>query len=62
MSNIRKVNMTGLLVTFRTGFHEELESQGYTPLGAECQLRVMAHVSGGWKVGGSGPAISPQNG
>ena len=45
MSNIRKVNMSGPLVPFGAGFHEELERQGYTPLGAECQLRVMAHVS-----------------
>ena len=45
MSSIRKVNMSGPLVPFGTGFHQELERQGYTPLGAECQLRVMAHVS-----------------
>lgn len=45
MSKIPKVNMSGPLVPFVAGFHEELERQGYTPLGAECQLRVMAHVS-----------------
>jgi integrase/recombinase XerD len=45
MGSIRTVNMSGPLVPFRAGFHEELERQGYTPLGAECQLRVMAHVS-----------------
>ncbi len=45
MSNVRKVNMSGPLVPFRAGFHEELQRQGYRPLGAECQLRVMAHVS-----------------
>jgi integrase/recombinase XerD len=45
MSNSRTVNMFGPLVPFRTGFHEELKRQGYTPLAAECQLRVMAHVS-----------------
>ena len=45
MSSIRTVNMSGPLVPFRAGFHEELERQGYTSLGAECQLRVMAHVS-----------------
>ncbi len=45
MSSVRKVIMSGPLVPFRAGFHKELERQGYTPLGAECQLRVMAHVS-----------------
>ena len=45
MSKIPKVNMSGPLVPLVAGFHEELERQGYTPLGAECQLRVMAHVS-----------------
>jgi len=45
MSTILKVNVSGPLVPFVAGFHDELERQGYTPLGTECQLRVMAHVS-----------------
>ena len=42
---ILKVKVSGPLVPFVAGFHDELERQGYTPLGAECQLRVMAHIS-----------------
>ena len=56
MSKIPKVNVSGPLVPFVVGFHDELERQGYTPLGAECQLRVMAHVSrwmAGRKLGAS---------
>jgi integrase/recombinase XerD len=56
MSKISKVKVFGPLVPFVAGFHDELERQGYTPLGAECQLRVMAHVSrwmAGRKIGPS---------
>jgi integrase/recombinase XerD len=45
MGKIPKVNVSGPLVPFVAGFHDDLERQGYTPLGAECQLRVMAHFS-----------------
>ncbi|MGO8861149.1 MAG: site-specific integrase [Acidimicrobiales bacterium] len=45
MRKISKVNVSGPLVPFVVGFHEDLKRQGYTPLGAECQLRLMAHVS-----------------
>jgi len=40
-----RVRVTGELATFAEAFREELIGQGYSPLSAANQVRVMAHVS-----------------
>ena len=38
MSKVPKVNVSGPLVPFVAGFHEELERQGYTPPSSDWDL------------------------
>jgi integrase/recombinase XerD len=40
-----RVRVRGPLAPFATGFAEELARQGYTPLSARNQMRLMAHLS-----------------
>lgn len=45
MTDITRVRMTGPLASDVRGFCAELAAQGYTPLSAANQVRVMAHLS-----------------
>jgi hypothetical protein len=45
MSNPFRVEMSGQLSVFASGFVEHLVEQGYRPEPAAKQLRVMAHLS-----------------
>lgn len=40
-----RVRVTGPLMPYSPGLWEELRSRGYTPLSAETQLRLLAHLS-----------------
>jgi len=43
--NPSRVRLSGPLQEFRPGFVDELERQGYSPIGATLQVRLMARVS-----------------
>jgi site-specific recombinase XerD len=45
MKNPSRVRLSGPLQEFGPGFVDELERQGYSPIGATLQVRLMAHVS-----------------
>ena len=45
MTTPTRVLVTGLLATFRDGFHAQLTELGYSPSGTEAKLRLLAHLS-----------------
>ena len=45
MENPSRVRLTGPLKPYARGFAAELSRQGYTPVSAAVQLRLLAHVS-----------------